>query len=186
MGSLNTDSLSPFGSLAVKLDCDFSELERLSGQIQRLDIDSENGLDRAVKLLGQFAQHGQSITEGIQDFSKSLQAARESSEKAAALVFERALLIQQRKQEQEQLQEKLGQLGLKVKQVSETLANQSPLPEQIESLDSYLAEFMTEVQAIKDEASRTKLKGIERNAESLFGTLQSARRKLNALTQTKH
>jgi len=48
------DTLSPFGRLAVTLDTDFSELSRLSGQIQRLDLDTDGDLDHAVKLLNEF------------------------------------------------------------------------------------------------------------------------------------
>src|SRR5579864_7887089 len=122
MPSLSLDSLSPFGRLAVKLDNDFSELARISAQLQRLEIESDGSLEHAIKLLNQFAQHGQSITDGIQEFARSLQEARERSEAAAKLVAERAQLIQQRKQEQNQVQEKLTQLEEEVKAANASLA----------------------------------------------------------------
>lgn len=194
MGSIKTEELTPFGQVALKLDHDFSELARLSGQIERLDIQSDGGLERAVRILGEFARHGQSIAEGIQKFSASLQEAREKSEAAAKIVAERAVLVQQRKEEQARLQEKLGALGEKVKRVSETLAafrrpvgepftaaEKSDMTARLESLDASMIDFIEEAQVIQQEAGTARLKSIERNAESLFGTLQAARRKLNSV-----
>src|SRR5690349_11854543 len=107
MPALRLDDLSPFGRLAVKLDEEFSALARLSGQIERLVLDSEGDLEHAVKLLNQFAEHGKNITDGIQEFSKVLREAQERSESAAKLVADRAQLIQQRKEQQRALQGKL-------------------------------------------------------------------------------
>src|SRR4051812_45259090 len=115
MASINPEHLSPFGRSALKLDGDFSELVRIGGQLQRLELDSDSGLEHAIKLLGQFAQHGQAIAAGIQDFSRSLQELREKSEAAAKLVSERAQAIQQRKQLREQIREKLARVEDQVK-----------------------------------------------------------------------
>ena len=169
----------------MKLDTDFSELIRISGQIERLEFQSDSGLERALKLLTQFAQHGQNITEGIQEFSQALQSARENSEKAATLVAERAQEVQQRKQTRDAMQEKIGQLGSKVKQLNETLSTARE-PEQLNALDSHLAAFIEEARTIKQEAAELNLKEIARNAESLFGTLQSARAKLSPVIATMH
>ena len=199
MGSLNTESLSPFGQLALKLDHDFCELERIGGQIERLPIDSDSGLDRGLKLLTQFAQHGQNIAEGIQKFAKALETARERSEGAAKVVSERALLLQQRQEVQNQMQEKFSQLGTRVQKVSSTLASfkkpagndfsdeeKKQMPEQLKAMDSHLIGFIEEAQTIKEEARRSNLKGVERNAESLYGTLLSARRKLSSVMGPAH
>jgi uncharacterized phage infection (PIP) family protein YhgE len=199
MKSINTESLSPFGQLALKLDHDFCELERIGGQIERLAIDSDNGLERGLNLLAQFAQHGQNIAEGIQKFAKVLETSRERSEGAARIVSERAVLMQQRKQAQDQMQEKFGQLGVRVQKVSATIASfkkptgacfseeeKKQIPEQLKSMDSYLIGFIEEAQTIKEEARQFNLKGVERNAESLYGTLQSARRKLSSVIGATH
>ena len=194
MASIPLDSLSPFGRLAVKLDGDFSELTHISGQLQRLEIDSDSGLKRAIKLLEQFARHGQNITEGVQEFSRSLQEARERSEAAAQIIAERAQLIQQRKQQHDQVREKLTQLEQKVKAANASLAGlkkhdkseysdeeKVQIRAQLERLGSHLVGFIEEAQTIKEEAGRSKFKEIQHDAQSLQEALQSSRRKLRGM-----
>jgi len=192
MPAVSLDSLSPFGRLAVKLDGDFSELDRISRQLQRIEIDSDSGLERAVKLLEQFAAHGQSIAGGIQEFSNSLQAAREKSEAAARFVGERAQVVQERKGQQNQLRQKLGEVERKVKEINSGLAgfrktaqaapsdeDKRQITAQLERLHSQLADFIGTAQTIKQEAGRLRFKGIERETDALLDTLRSARRKLS-------
>jgi chromosome segregation ATPase len=183
MSTIKVENLSSFGQLAVNLDNEFSELSRLSSELERQELQSDSGLERAIKLLKHFTVHGQNITEGIQEFSRSLQEAREKSELAARSVSERAILVQQRKQEQDQLLEKLGQLGEKVKEVTKTLSavDQTQIPEHLPALDTHLQDFMSQAHTIQEEARMRRLRGVERDAQSLFGSLESARRKLSTV-----
>ena len=95
MPSLHLDDLSSFGRLAVALDQHFLELTRLSGQIERLDIESESGLERAVKALNEFAEHGTSLSDGFQGLSNVLEEVRTRSEAAAQIVSARAQVIEE-------------------------------------------------------------------------------------------
>jgi len=196
MPSIPVDSLSPFGRMAVKLDTAFSELNRISGQIQRMEIHSDSGLERAVKLLNEFAQNGQTIAENIQEFSRTLADARAKSEAAAHIVSERAQLVQQRRQQQNHIQDKLTQIEQKVKAANASLAdfrkhNPGELSDEqkiqikthLEQLNQNLADFIEAVQAVKAEAAQAKFKGIERDAESLLGALQASRRKLRKVME---
>lgn len=70
MASIDKD-LSPFGQHALKLDSDFRELEELCGQIERLDLESDFGLDRAKQLLTKFSECGLRIGDGVQGFAKA-------------------------------------------------------------------------------------------------------------------
>jgi predicted nucleic acid-binding Zn-ribbon protein len=198
MASLPLESLSTFGRLAVQLDGNFSEMVRLSEQMQRLDIDSDSGLERAIKLLNQFAQHGQDIAGNIQDFSKSLEEARDRSEAAAKLVAERARHIEERTLRQNQIQEKLKQVEEKVKTANAQLAEsrkqgkpeflaeeKTEIMSQLERLNSELVRFIAETQAVKEEAGQGKFKRLEHDAQSIIDTLQSSRRKINSAISAK-
>src|SRR4051812_33565728 len=121
MSTIHLESLSSFGRLAVKLDGEFTELTRLSGQLERLDLESDSGLDRAVKLLDQFAQNGKNIAEGIQEFSKVLNEAHTQAGNATTIVAKRAEIIGQRKKEQNLLGEKLFALQEEVKAANSNL-----------------------------------------------------------------
>jgi hypothetical protein len=191
MASINPDNLSPFGRLAIELDGSFVEISRLSLQIQRLDIHSDSGLDHALKLLNQFAQHGQSVAEGMKDFSKLLQDAHHKTDMAAQAVAERAQVIYQRKQQQNQLQEKLALVEKDLSSVSQNLAGfrqegkkefseeeKQNLTAALSQLQGQLEHFVTIAQSIKDEATELKFKNMERTAQSLLDSLQASHRKI--------
>jgi hypothetical protein len=171
------ETLSPFGRLAVELDAGFQELDRLGGQIERLELDSDSSLDRAIKLLEHFAQNGQRVAEGVQEFARVLAAARESAERSAQAVQNRSTLIQNRKEERDRMQAKLGQLGLKVREIT-TAATAISSPQQLGELDGRLGALIEEARIILDDARKENFKSLERDAQSLHGSLQSVRRKL--------
>jgi chromosome segregation ATPase len=186
MPSIRMDELSPFGRLALKLDGDFSELSRLSGQLERLDLESESDLDHAVKLLSQFSQHGQEFAQDMQEFSKSLKEAHERSEAAAKSVGERAHQVQERHQRRSQLQDKLALVEHDIKTASAMLAGSRKddkliIKAQFEQLSQKLVGFIESGQAIKEEAVRLKFKRIEREALSMLDTLQALRRKIQSI-----
>lgn len=191
MSSINPETLSAFGRQAVKLDADFTELARLSGQIQRLDLDTESGLELAVKLLDQFSRHGMGISDGIQKFSKVLMEANQQSEAAAKLVADRAQLIRQRKELQNQIREKLNQVEQNVAAASTRLGGlrkegnvefsndeKFQIKAEFERLNVELKNFMAEAQAVKEEATQARFKSIERDAQTLLDALRSSCRKV--------
>lgn len=191
---MKTTDLSPFGQLALKLDQDFAGLERLAQQIERLDINTDNGLEHAIKLMGQFAQYGQGISEGIQHFAKALDESRARSEEAANLVAARAVEIQKRKEEHGLIEAKFNQLGAKVQVVNEGLmqmkrptgedldpAARAEINEKLKEMDAHLGVFVEEAKNLKEEAESANMKKIGRDAESLHGTLLSARSKLSTI-----
>ncbi len=191
MASVNTDHLTPFGQLALRLDHDFSELNRLSGQIERLEIETDSGLELAIRLLGQFAKHGQGVSDGIKDFAKALESARREAEKAATVVAERAALVQRRQAEQDQLRAKFQELGARVQETSSGIAelkkrgdlaeiSAEEKTQHLRDMESRLTEFAEQAKAIQEEARQSRLRKLEREADSLFGTLQSAKSRIGA------
>ena len=192
MSSLKMEDLSSFGRLAVALDEHLSELTRISGQIERLDIYSEGGLEHAFKLLNQFAEHGKSISEGMKGFSAALEEVRARSEAAAKLVSERAEVIGQRKLEQQQLREQLKQVEQKVNAANAGLAGSKrngngditnedrlKIKAQLEQLNEELKVFLAEAQAIKETAGQAKFKSVEHDANKLLDALKSSSRKID-------
>jgi chromosome segregation ATPase len=191
MPSLRLEDLSSFGRLAVKLDGHFSELVRLSGQIDRLDIESEGGLTHAVKLLNEFAEHGNAISEHIQDFSKALQEVQQRSEAAAKHVAERAQLIHGRKQKQNEIRERLDQVEQEVQAAGVRLAGfkkdgkteltneeKHQVRTELERLNEILKKFEDEVQGIKETAREAKFKSLEHDAKNVLDALRASSRRI--------
>jgi uncharacterized protein YoxC len=191
----NNTKNTAFADSAINLDSAFTELEELSGQIERLDIESDSGLERAKQLLGKFAEAGQRIGDGVQVLAKSLEDSRSRAEAAAQIVSARAGDIQKRQEENDQMLSRFGALGESVKKISEKIVQfkkpagekltedeRDALTKQLPELDSQLSGLIDEAQGLRVDAQQLKLKSVERNADSLSQTLLSARRKLGSFT----
>lgn len=187
----NSQKLSAFIESALNLDSAFNELEQLGGQIERLDVETDSGLERAKQLLAKFAECGQRIGEGVQHLAKSLDETRRRAEAAAQAVTTRANDIQKRQEENDQMMARFGSLGVSVKKITESIVHfkkptgekmsaeeHEALSKQLPELDAQLSRLIEEAQGLKVDAHQLKLKSIERNADSLSQTLLSARRKL--------
>jgi hypothetical protein len=199
MTSFNPKNMSPFGLSALELDSEFAQLEQLSGQIDRLAIDTESGLELARNLLGKFAQCGERIGLGVKSLAKELEDARTRAEKAAEIVSARANAIQERQLEADKLLERFQALGEMAKKITEAVTQlrgnsggQMPMnDEQRTVLIGRLPEINTQIDVLieeafrlKDDASTAKLKTLERNADSLGQSLRHARGRLNSVMES--
>lgn len=191
MTSIRLEDLTPFGRLAVKLDHEFSELARVGGQIAGVDLETDNGLDEGIKILGRVARYGESIAATMQEFSQSLQEAREKAESATQLVAESAQVIKQRRQRQDELQDRLTRLKEEISAAGAGLADFKPpadkepsdddkrrIAAELERLRAPLARFIEVGQAIKAEAAASNFKRLERQADSVIDFLEASRRKI--------
>src|SRR4051794_29616402 len=118
MSVTTIQNLSSFGQAALALDNDFSELDRLGGQIERLEFESDAGFEKMQQLLTRFSECGQRIGEGVQTLARSLEEARGRAEKAATFVSERANQVHERHLEREQMFDRFRVLGESVRSVS--------------------------------------------------------------------
>jgi hypothetical protein len=182
---------SPFGRLALKLDRELSELARAGDQIGRVNLDSDNGLDEGVRILNRVAQLGESAAATMQEFSKSLDEAREKAEAATQLVAERAQIIKRRRQREDELREQLTQVKEGIKTLGAGLAgfnkpekgeltedSKRRIAAELERLQAPMTRCIEAAQAVKAEASRSNFKRLERQADSVIDSLQASRRKI--------
>jgi hypothetical protein len=192
MATINPEQLSPFGQAALRLDETFNELARVSGRIERLDLEAESDVEHGLKLLMQFAEHGQNISAGIEEFAKRLQEARERSEIAAQRVGERAELIRQKKNQQAELRQQLMAVEEKVKTVNAGLVgfrkeggaeysddDKLRMRQELERVNVELKKFIDEAQAVKDTARSGGFKSVEREAQVLLDALKASSRKVD-------
>jgi hypothetical protein len=118
MSAPDKKNLSPFGLAALALDAEFVELERLSGQIERIAIESDSGLERAQSLLIKFAECGQRVADGVIAFSKALQDAHVRAEKAGQTVWARAAVVRERQEETDRMLERFQMLSALVGKIT--------------------------------------------------------------------
>lgn len=194
MPSIRLEELSVFGRLALKLDKEFSELTRLREKIERLSLESESDLDHAVRLLSEFSRQGQTISGDMQEFSKALEEASLRSEAAAKSVGERARQVQERRQQRDELQEKLVRLDQDIQTANAGLLGggkretktpsddeRARIKAQFTQLHARLADLIEPARKIKEEAASLKFRKIERDAQSMLDSLVALRAKLETL-----
>lgn len=186
---------SHFVLQATELDACFSDLQRLSSQIEDADLDSDTDFQLAVKLLTKFTERAMNLEEVVQKFAKSLEETQQASNHAVKAVAEKAQLIQQRKDKTNALQEKLNTLGIRVRGVVSGMTqlrneNGEPneqqktlLAQELGNVRSQIEVFIEEAGSIKNEAHAHKFKEILSSADSLQATLQNAKDKLSSVAQ---
>jgi hypothetical protein len=196
----NKKDLSSFGQAALKLDYNFSDLDRISEQVSRLPLESEGDMEKAQQLLLKFGEYGKQIAEGVQDLAKALEEKRSQAERAAQLVAQHAALVEAKHQENQRVYLKYEALNDKVHQTNQILVKfkkpagvdytpeeKEQLPQQLAEFDSLLSPLISEAQDLKNEARELNMKTLERNIDSLWQSLESARQKLrNATSNLLH
>lgn len=191
MPSIRPEDLTPFSRAALKLDQEFAELARVSEQMEGVDLETDGGLDEGVKMLNRAANCGQAIADTMQEFSRSLQEARDKAEAATKVVAERGQRIQQRRQHQELLQEKLTQVKEILKTAGAGLAgvggaergeltdeDRRQIASELQRLQEPMTRLVEAAQAIKTEAARSNFKRVERQADSVIDSLQASLKKI--------
>jgi len=185
---------SPFVQTVLKLDSHFSDLIRLGGRIESLDMKSDFDFDQAERLIKNFAKSGEGVSEEILLMVNELNELRAKAESAAQLVAVRADLLQARKEEQQKKMEDFRQLGEKVRELTSSLSTfkspegESLSDEEREKLSMHLAEFesrlrplIEEAQTLKKEGQNSKMKTLEQSADSLEQSLSAVSQKLSAV-----
>ncbi|MBI3505020.1 MAG: hypothetical protein HY059_09280 [Proteobacteria bacterium] len=191
MPSVRLEDLSPFGRLALKLDQEFAELERVSAPIARADLGTDAGLDDALKILNRVAECGDGIAGAMQQFAKALQDARDKAEAATKLVADRAPLVQKRIEERNALEGKLEKIKEALQSAGAGLAaagkpanaalseeDKRDIAAELARMQEPLARFAEAARAVKAEAARLNFKRLERQADSVIDSLEASRQKI--------
>lgn len=182
-------NLSAFGETAVSLDQGFTDLQELGGQLERLSLASESDFERARAILVKFAACGQSVAEGLQTLAATLGETRARAEATAARVSERAVEIQARQKDTDRLLSRFGELGESVKRLTAEIAelqkgssiDHAKLIENLPQFESKLAALSGDAHQLKEEAHGARMKGLEKNADSLAQALNAMRGRLSGL-----
>lgn len=187
-----------FGQAALLLDEEFARFERLAREIERLSFNSDKGLERARTLMKEIDACRERMEASMHALSRGLDESRASNEAAVQLVAERAMALRERERETEQMVLRFKTLAEMVKKVSAAVAqlkrpsagemspeDQKILTTRLPEINASIDVLIEEARKLMEDAHARNLKEIERNADSLRQSLQSARRKLNLLVDGK-
>lgn len=191
-------NLSAFGEASLKLDRAFSEMERLGGQLERLDIENESDYERSKSVLGAYGESASQAAQLIQEMARGLEESKNRSETTARSVAAIADRIQARHHQATGLMARFQELSESVRGMNQQFSDLrkstddsgSVKPEAKEKLlrevDGQLAHWSEKVHHFKLDARQAKLKTLEKNADSLEQTMIAARRKLTGFLPKNH
>ena len=179
----------------LALDNYLSELERVGSKINSTDLTSDFDVEHIQNLMNLFAECGQGVTEEVANLSTQLQEARARAEAVAHGVAGHAELWNVRKNEQNEKLQRFRILGEKVRELNATIGqfkrpqgegltneDREKLTCNIPALEAQLALLIEELEDLRKSARDSRMKTLEKNAESLAQSLQAVRKKLRGLS----
>ena len=173
------------------LDYYFFEFDRRATEIEKMSIQTDRGLERALGLLDELDEWGKKIGEGLQSLTRSLEEVRHRAEQAAQKVTVRAEAVQARRSLSEGMAKRITQLGEMVREVTSGVEKIKPpkdtemtaeektiLAQSFEQFRDSLGILLDEATKLKQDAHDSHMELFERNADTLRQSLQSARHRL--------
>ena|SRR5207253_5619111 len=186
---------SPLVKSVLALDNYLAELERIGTKINSADMTSDVDVEFIQKLMTRFAECGQGISEEVTNLSAQLQEAQARAEAVAKGVSSQAALLNVRRNEQNEKLEQFRILGEKVRDLNTAISQFRPphgdgmtaedrakLTSHIPAFEAQLTTLIEELQTLRESARNSRMRALEKNAESLVQTLQVVRKKLRELS----
>ena len=188
----NTDRDSPLVTSVLALQNHLTELERLGGKINSIDMASDVDVDFIQKLLMRFAECGQAVSDEVTNLSTHLRRAQLQAESVAQGVSRQAEAFKTNRDEQNEHLERFRLLGERIRALNTTIT-QARLPQNpsgengaltldIPILEQQLADLVAELQSLRNSAHSSRLKTLEKSAESLAQSIQALQLRLRNLT----
>lgn len=190
------ESLSDFGKAAITLDTELVLFEKLVGELNFVEVNSDKGLERGVFLLKEIHSCRERMEAGMRGLAQALDAARTRNESAEKAIVDRAQSIQSRQQEADSLFTRFKALGNMVQQINTSVASlrertgdemtdeaQSELASHFPEIETQLGVLVGEAKKLREEALSANMKFLERNADSLRQSLEAARNRLKLLAK---
>jgi chromosome segregation ATPase len=170
----------------LALDNYLAELERVGGKINSTDMTSDFDIEFVQKLMARFAECGQGVSEEVAKLSTELVEAQTRAEAVAKGVSQQAELFKVRRTEQDEKLEQFRVLGEKVRELNTTMSglrnDRAKLKADLPGFQTQLDALIEELHNLRNSARLSRMKALEKNAESMAQSLQAARKKLSDLT----
>ena len=181
---INRDS--PLVKSVLALDNHLTELERVGTKINSTDMTSDFDMEYIQKLLARFTECGQGISEEVTNFSTQLREAQARAEGVAQGVSKQAELLKIRRNKQDEKLEEFRILGEKVRDLNTVIGrfrdDRAKLRSNIPAVETQLGSLIEELLKLKTSARDSRMKALEKKAESLVQSLQAAQKKLTDLS----
>jgi oligoendopeptidase F len=187
---------SPLVKSILALDNYLTELERIGTKINSTDMTSDFDVEYVQKLMTRFAECGKGVSEEVTNLSTQLYEAQARAEAVAQGVSRQAELFNIRKAKQNEKLEEFRILGERVRELNAAISrfrrphgdsltdeDRAELTSNIPGFEAQLSVLIEDLQKVRQSAQNSRMKALEKNAESLLQTLQAVRKKLRELSR---
>jgi chromosome segregation ATPase len=166
----------------LALDSYMTELERIGARINSIDMTSDCDVEFVQKLMTRFTECGQGVAAEVSNLAAQLHEAQARAEAVSEGVGRQAELFTDRRNEENEKLETLRSLGEKVRDLNAAIGRLGGDPAQLMSnmpvFDAQLSSFIQELETLRQSAHASRMRALEKSAESLMQTLQAVRKKL--------
>lgn len=173
---------SPLVKSVVALDNYLTELERVGTKINTTNMASDVDIEYIQKLMSRFAECGQSISEEVTNLATQLREAQARAEAVAQGVSKQAEHLKIRRNAEDEKLEEFRILGEKVRDLNKVIGgfrdDRAKLKAYLPAVESQLGVLIEALQKLRTSARDSRMKELEKNAESLTQSLQAARKRL--------
>jgi chromosome segregation ATPase len=169
---------SPLVQSVLALDNHLTELERVGTKLNSTDMTADFDLDFIQKLMTRFAECGQGVSTEVANLSARLQEAQSRAESIAQGVGRQAELFAARRKEQNERMEEFRVLSDKVRDLNAGIGKFRDDPA---ALETQLTSLLEDLDKLRLSARNSRMRSLEKHAESLGQALQAARKKLGKL-----
>jgi chromosome segregation ATPase len=176
------------------LDQHLSELDRVGTKINSTDMAGDFDTEYIEKLMARFAECGQGVAEEVANLSTHLREAQARAQAVAQQVTSQAELLSKRRAELNAKLEEFRVLGEKVRDLNTAISpfrrqqgealtaeDRAKLASNIPGFEAQLSAVIDELQNFRKSARDSRMRALEKNAESLVQKLEAARKKLSGL-----
>lgn len=189
---------SPLVETVLKLDGYLSEIVRLGGKIDEMELKSDFDYEQLQRLMSRFTECGEGVAEEIVKFSHHLNESRARAEEAAGRASVKAEALQARQDHHREKMTQFQALGDRVRELNTSLSDLRGLDDQGVSVDEQakivgrLSDFeerlrplIEEAKSLRQEAHMSRMKILEQGADSLVQSLTSISRRVEVF-RTSH
>lgn len=181
MNKPNQDS--PLVAAVLALQETLNEFERVGQKITMADLTADVDVEYIQKLMARFSESGERISQEVANLSIHLQEARTRAEAVTENVSRQAQVFERRRNEIGKRLEQFRLIGERIRELNLTIRqSENAETSDISALRGQLGSLIEEFQALKESARDSRMKALEKDAESLGQSLQALQARLHSLT----
>jgi hypothetical protein len=188
MAAANAKHPSPLVAAAAALDEELRSYDELAREAQRIKVDSERGLRRAIAVVQESSGRNERIQERLRTLVGEIENARARQVESLNALLEAARTVELRAQQHEALMQRFAALGESAKHVNTLTmelsekrnagASETELLQGLQAIQMHMTTVVAEAEALSARAGEEEWPELARQADAVRQQVLSAQNKL--------